>query len=80
MELVPQQAEGEEKDDTEYYYGIRCWHPKWMQYLCANAKFFTFILCLTGFVEGALVSGKYNVGRQFLVLQAWFMITRVYDY
>ena len=42
----------------QYYFGVKCWHPKWMQKVFANAKFFTLILCLNGFVEGALVSGK----------------------
>ena len=41
----------------QFYFGVWGWHPKWLQVL-ANAKFFTFILCVNGFVEGALVSGK----------------------
>lgn len=48
----------EEDVAPKYYFGIKCWHPKWMQVAFANAKFFTFMLCLNGFVEGALVSGK----------------------
>ena len=45
-------------EEPQYYFGIRCWHPQWMQVAFANAKFFTFILCINGLVEGALVSGK----------------------
>ena len=46
-------------DDKEYmyYFGFRKWHPKWLQKF-ANAKFFTFILCINSLVEGALVSGE----------------------
>ena len=47
----------DKKDQKHYYFGIRCWHPKWLQIL-ANAKFFTFLLCINGLVEGALVSGE----------------------
>ncbi len=45
-------------DSPQYYFGICSWHPKWMQTAFANAKFFTFLLCVNGLVEGALASGK----------------------
>ena len=40
-----------------YYCGFGKWHPKWLQ-IFANAKFFTFILCVNTLAEGALVSGE----------------------
>ena len=51
---------GEDEDDKEctYYFGFGKWHPKWLQKF-ANAKFFTFILCINSLVEGALVSGEW---------------------
>ena len=42
----------------EYYCGVGRCHPKWMQ-VFRDAKFFTFLLSLNCFVEGALVSGQY---------------------
>lgn len=52
-------VETESKDEPKkYYFGIRCWHPEWMQVVFANAKCFTFLLCINGLVEGALVSGE----------------------
>ena len=45
-------------DPPQYFFGIGRWHPKWMQTAFANAKFFTFLLCVHGLVEGALVSGE----------------------
>lgn len=42
----------------EYYCGVGRCHPKWMQ-VFRDAKFFTFLLSLNCFVEGALVSGRY---------------------
>ena len=56
QELV--ERESTASDESQYHFGIRSWHPKWMQTAFANAKFFTLILCLNGLVEGALVSGK----------------------
>ena len=40
-----------------YYCGVGPCHPKKLQWF-ASAKFFTFILCIYGLVEGALVTGK----------------------
>lgn len=40
----------------EYFCGIRRWHPSCLQ-VFRNAKFFTFLLCLYCFIEGAIVSG-----------------------
>ena len=45
--------EGEE----QYYCGLGSCRPKWMQVL-RDARFFTFLLCLNCFIEGALVSGE----------------------
>ena len=42
----------------EYYCGVGRCHPKWMQ-VFRDAKFFTFLLSLNCFIEGALVSGQY---------------------
>ena len=43
--------------EKEYFFGVRRWHPRWMQRL-RNAKFFTLILSLNCLFEGALVSGE----------------------
>ena len=40
----------------EYYCGVGKCHPRWLQ-VFQHAKFFTFLLCLFCFVQGALVSG-----------------------
>lgn len=53
-------VEASENEPKKYYFGISCWHPGWLQIL-ANAKFFTFLLCINGLVEGALVSGFSSV-------------------
>ena len=45
--------EGEE----QYYCGLGKCRPKWMQ-VFRDARFFTFLLCLNCFIEGALVSGE----------------------
>ena len=42
-----------------YYFGIRSWHPQWLQ-LLASAKFYTFCLCVASMIEGALVSGMFE--------------------
>ena len=42
----------------KYYFGIRSWHPQWIQ-LLASAKFYTFCLCAASLIEGALVSGMF---------------------
>lgn len=47
----------EEPRSINYYFGFRCWHPQWLQVL-ANAKVFTFCLCVASIIRGALVSGK----------------------
>ena len=44
----------------EYYCGLGRCRPKWMQ-IFLDARFFTFLLCLNCFIEGALVSGEYLV-------------------
>jgi len=41
----------------EYYCGVGKLHPRWLQ-VFRDAKFFTFLLCLDCFIEGALVSGE----------------------
>lgn len=41
----------------EYYCGLGRCRPKWMQ-IFLDARFFTFLLCLNCFIEGALVSGE----------------------
>ncbi len=41
----------------EYYCGVGKCRPKWLQ-VFVNARFFTFLLCLNCFIEGALVSGE----------------------
>jgi len=43
---------------NKYYFGIRSWHPQWLQFL-ASAKFYTFCLCAASLIEGALVSGMF---------------------
>ena len=47
------------EEEASMYFG--CWgcHPKCLQIL-ANAKFFTFILCVFSLIEGATVSGELN--------------------
>ena len=40
-----------------FHFGCGPWHPKWLQVL-ANAKFYTFILCLFVIVEGSITSGE----------------------
>ena len=50
--------EASKGNTKQYYFGFWCWHPQWMQVAFANAKFFTFLLCINGLVEGALVSGE----------------------
>ena len=47
----------EAEDVEEYFCGICNWHPKWLQ-VFRSAYFFTFMLCLNCFVEGAIVSGE----------------------
>ena len=42
---------------TDYFCGLGRCRPKWLQVL-VDARFFTFLLCLNCFIEGALVSGK----------------------
>lgn len=42
---------------VEYYCGVGRCRPSWMQRL-RDARFFTFLLCLNTFIEGALVSGE----------------------
>ena len=42
----------------EYYCGVGKIHPRWLQ-IFRDAKFFTFLLCVDCFIEGALVSGEY---------------------
>ena len=46
---------------VEYYCGVGRCRPSWMQRL-RDARFFTFLLCLNCFIEGALVSGE-SVGH-----------------
>lgn len=41
-----------------YYCGAGPCRPKHMQ-VFANAKFFTFLLCVFGLIEGALISGEH---------------------
>ena len=55
------------EDQQQYYFGIRNWHPQWMQRAFANAKFFTFILCVNGLVEGALASGESSANMQYTI-------------
>jgi len=50
----PKESESEQK---MYYFGIGSWHPKWLQ-VFASKNFFTFLLCVFGVVEGALISGN----------------------
>lgn len=64
QELLKVQSVTEDQS-PQYYFGVRSWHPEWMQRAFANAKFFTFILCVNGLVEGALVSGKCTVLQQY---------------
>ena len=45
--------------DKVYYFGCRLWHPQWLQ-VFANAKFYTFILCLFVIIEGAIASGEFS--------------------
>jgi len=45
-----------ESPKTEYYCGLGRCTPKWLQ-VFVDARFFTFLLCLNCFIEGALVSG-----------------------
>ena len=47
-----------EQQPVEYYCGVGRCRPSWMQRL-RDARFFTFLLCLNTFIEGALVSGEY---------------------
>ena len=49
-------ASGHE-EQVEYYCGVGRCRPSWMQRL-RDARFFTFLLCLNCFIEGALVSGE----------------------
>ncbi len=42
---------------TMFHFGVGAFHPKPLQYF-ANAKFFTFMLCVFGCIEGALISGE----------------------
>ena len=43
--------------DKVYYFGCRLWHPQWLQ-VFANAKFYTFMLCLFVIIEGAITAGE----------------------
>eukprot|EP00731_Ephydatia_muelleri_P010124 Em0005g710a len=52
----PEAAHPLESPREEYFCGIRGWHPRCLQ-VFRNAKFFTFLLCLYCFIEGAVVSG-----------------------
>lgn len=51
------------KDETDngmftmFQFGVGGFHPKPLQ-VFANTKFFTFMLCVFGCLEGALISGE----------------------
>ena len=59
----PDVADNPNKDETDngmltfYYFGAGSCHPEPLQ-VFASTKFFTFMLCVFGLVEGALISGK----------------------
>ncbi len=46
--------------NEQYYCGVGKCRPKWLQ-VFLDARFFTFLLCLNCFIEGALVSGEYCI-------------------
>ena len=55
-----------QEQQPEYYCGWgKCFRPRWLQ-VFRNAKFFTFLMCLNCFIEGALVSGEFQHGRRKL--------------
>ena len=56
------EAMDEENDHSneakEYFCGFAKWRPKSLQ-VFRNSKFFTFLMCINGTIEGALVSGMH---------------------
>ena len=46
-----------------FYFGCGPCRPKWLQ-VFANAKFYTFILCLFVIVEGAITAGEITLHVQ----------------
>ena len=53
----PTSAADPSEPDKVYYFGCRLWHPQWLQ-VFANAKFYTFILCLFVIVEASITAGE----------------------
>lgn len=43
--------------ETNYYFGIRVFHPSWLQ-IFANKKFFVVLTCFVGLLHTGLVRGK----------------------
>ncbi len=58
----PMDKPGKDKTDngmlTVFNFGVGAFHPKPLQYF-ASTKFFTFMLCVFGCIEGALISGGF---------------------
>ncbi len=52
---------------TMFHFGVGAFHPKPLQYF-ASTKFFTFMLCVFGLVEGAVISGKGACDIQYLCM------------
>ena len=73
------------RDQQRFYCGVGACRPRWMQRF-VNAKFFTFLLCLNCFIEGALVSGgrKQSTMRVVILctqmLCCWFQLCYNYTY
>lgn len=62
-EVAERRPDRDGDEETERFYcGCRSCRPKFLQ-VFANAKFFTFMLCVYAFIQGAIVSGEHVFGE-----------------